>query len=91
MLNQYIVESSDKILSALKKINSKDNAKTKTLLVSEDDRIIGTITDGDIRRGILNGSDISGPVKTFINKDFKFFENQVDLDKLIELRSFLLQ
>lgn len=86
MLNQYIVESSDKILSALKKINSKDNAKTKTLLVSEDDRIIGTITDGDIRRGILNGSDISGPVKTFINKDFKFFENQVDLDKLIDFR-----
>ena len=87
MLDNYLINSSDKIINALKKINLKENSLVKTILVKENDKIIGTITDGDIRRGILNGVEISGLVKNVLNPNFKFFINNVDFKKVIEYRN----
>ena len=39
------------------------------LVVSAKNNLIGTITDGDIRRGILSGLNINSSVKTIINID----------------------
>lgn len=39
------------------------------LLVSEDGRLLGTVTDGDIRRGLLRGETLDSPVKTVVNSN----------------------
>lgn len=36
------------------------------LVVSPDETLIGTLTDGDIRRGLLRGLDLSGPIATIV-------------------------
>ena len=39
------------------------------LIVSEEGVLVGTITDGDIRRGLLNGLILSSPIDTVIRKE----------------------
>ncbi len=33
-------------------------------------KVIGLMTDGDFRRGVLNGIDLNNPVESIVNKDF---------------------
>ena len=37
-------------------------------VVDNDKKFIGTITDGDIRRGLLNGLNLNSPIKSILNK-----------------------
>jgi dTDP-glucose pyrophosphorylase len=39
------------------------------LVVDEQDTLKGVVTDGDIRRGILEGMDLDAPVRTVMNED----------------------
>ncbi len=39
------------------------------LVVSVDGTLLGTITDGDIRRGLLRGLDLGGPVTSIMKRD----------------------
>jgi len=41
------------------------------LVVNANGRLVGTVTDGDIRRGLLNGSSLELPVEQFMNRQFK--------------------
>ena len=59
--------TSDKtIKDALRKINKTEN---KFLIVtSKDKKLLGTITDGDIRRAILKGVELDNLVVKCMNK-----------------------
>jgi dTDP-glucose pyrophosphorylase len=39
------------------------------VVVSDNDLLVGTLTDGDIRRGLLNGLEMSSPVAGIIHRD----------------------
>ena len=54
------------IKKALKVI--EDGAIKIALIVDKKDKLIGTLSDGDIRRGFLKGLSISSSVKSLINK-----------------------
>lgn len=41
------------------------------LVVDADGRLIGTVTDGDVRRGILRGNSLDVPVSAIMNRDPK--------------------
>ena len=54
------------IKDALKTI-SKGGLKI-AMVVDNKDRLIGTLSDGDIRRGLLKGMDLNSPIKSLISK-----------------------
>lgn len=58
---------SSTIKEALKIIDS--GAMQIALIVDETDHLIGTITDGDIRRGLLNGLDLQSNIESIIYKN----------------------
>lgn len=58
-LGEYLIEESSSIFEALKKIDLNNRG---FLLVVKNQKFLGTVTDGDIRRQIIKGSDISHPV-----------------------------
>ena len=63
--------------------------KVKVLfIIDSKDKLIGTVTDGDIRRAILNGNDLSEPILTAINKNFIKYSEDSDLS---DLESRILQ
>ena len=63
-LSDYIVDKECSVIDAMQKINK--NAKG-VVYVCEDQIICGSITDGDIRRHILNEGSISDSVITIMN------------------------
>jgi len=54
------------IKKALKVI--EEGAIKIALVVDKEDKLIGTLTDGDIRRGFLKGYDINSSINSIINK-----------------------
>jgi sialic acid synthase SpsE/sugar phosphate isomerase/epimerase len=83
-ISKYIVFCEDSIRNSLKKIESN---KAKTVFaVTEDNRILGVLTDGDFRRWILDDSihdhDLSLPVESIINRNFKYLHVNESPDRI---------
>lgn len=64
------IPTTAKISEALIKLN--EQSEFLTLLITKNNKIEGTITDGDIRRGFINGKTIDSKVEEIMNKDFIF-------------------
>lgn len=58
------------LLQALEVIN--ENAKGFVFVVGQDKQLIGILTDGDIRRLLLKGSELSSKVGNVANKNFVY-------------------
>jgi dTDP-glucose pyrophosphorylase len=56
--------------SILKAIRIIDTAMTQCALVVNEGRLIGMVTDGDIRRAILAGISLEEPIKRIMNPNF---------------------
>ena len=65
LFKSLILNKDKSVIMAIKKIQ---NNPIKTLVIVDDKNIlIGTITDGDIRRGMLKGYTIKTKVNKFVN------------------------
>jgi nucleoside-diphosphate-sugar epimerase len=62
-----IVERSTSLKETMSTIDSSGHGVA--FVVDETDSFVGTATDGDIRRGILDGRRLSEPVETVMNDD----------------------
>jgi mannose-1-phosphate guanylyltransferase/mannose-6-phosphate isomerase len=76
----YTIKCSASILEALKKIDYNNKG---FLLVVDDGKLMGTLTDGDIRRQMILGSSTSDPV--VFKKDYKFLFEGASFDKVCSL------
>jgi dTDP-glucose pyrophosphorylase len=83
--NQHIIHHDQEARHALRILDNLGGFASRTLFViDQNEIIIGAITDGDIRRGLLLGNEISQPVSNFMNTHFKFlyeFGDNVNLIK----------
>ena len=74
-LNNWQTISHDKtIKEAMKYLNE---IPLKTLLVVKNKKLIATITDGDIRRGLLKGHSLNSKVTDIGNYDFKYVNHHL--------------
>lgn len=55
------------------------------LVVDENDRLLGTVTDGDIRRALLRGASLDTTVTEVVNKDFTAAQDSKGLGSAREL------
>ena len=80
-MDKFTTTVQSSIIEVLKKIDN--NPFTQTVFVLDNNKVVGTITDGDIRRGIINGLSLSDPIIDFTNKKFLFIEEgKNNFDKL---------
>jgi dTDP-glucose pyrophosphorylase len=71
MLSKHIIKHSTPIKDALQMLNNVP--ETLTLFVTDDtDKLVGTLTDGDIRRGLIAGKTMGDPVGNFMFGNFRF-------------------
>lgn len=85
-----MVELTDKYLSInatiLNAIEKIDQGKIGiTLVLDENKRLLGTITDGDVRRGLLKGLSLTDSVEKIMNKNSVFCTTADSSQKIIEL------
>lgn len=72
---RHIINQESTILEALSRLNDLSDGKSMTLLVVDDDsKMVGTVTDGDIRRAILRGLKLDCPICEFMNKQFAYLK-----------------
>jgi dTDP-glucose pyrophosphorylase len=67
-IDKLKISETSSIRDALKIIDG--GAMQIALVVDSENRLLGTITDGDIRRGILNGYDLSSSIENIYSKNF---------------------
>jgi len=65
---QYLISKDTKVKDAMKKI---DSVKPKILFVVENGKLIGALTDGDVRRYLLAGGKVTDNVDKACNKKLK--------------------
>lgn len=55
------------------------------LVVASEGTLLGTLTDGDIRRGLLNGMDLNSPIEAIIYRDPLVAPPQLGRDTALQL------
>jgi dTDP-glucose pyrophosphorylase len=65
--------------------NLDESALQIILVVSPDGTLIGTLTDGDIRRGLLRGSDLESSVDPLISRDPMVVPEELSRDVVLQL------
>jgi dTDP-glucose pyrophosphorylase len=61
-------------------------------VVDQDDKLIGSLTDGDVRRGLLNDFTISSSIDNIIQANPRYIlKGENDLHKIIEYRNALIR
>ncbi len=72
-------------LDALSKLD--DEKSNQTLFVIDDQkRMIGTVTDGDIRRGFIKGLNLDSPIHQFCYRNFSFINGKFDVSTIHKLK-----
>lgn len=72
-MKNYTIQSNASGRDALLALDIRNDKFHKTLIVVDDKNIVkGTITDGDVRRGLINGLNIEDKCELFTNKDFQY-------------------
>ena len=66
---KYIVDSKSTIQEAWSIININDH---RSVIVVDGNKVVGTLSDGDIRKAMLSKRLISTPVWEVMNTNFKF-------------------
>lgn len=86
-MNQYIVRETSTIKDALVSLNNISHDVLSLLVLNESRQLVGTLTDGDIRRGLIAGSQLTDEVSTIMHRDFKFIkESEYDVAHLKAFR-----
>lgn len=67
-------------------IHNLDESKVQiALVVSESGILLGTITDGDIRRGLLRGLNLSSPIEAIVHRDALVVPPQMSREMIAHL------
>ncbi len=82
-MNKYIIQQTNSIREALVSLNLVTSDTQSLLVVDENQKLVGTLTDGDIRRGLISGIELTDPVSAIMHKDFKYIlESEFDVARL---------
>lgn len=68
-MNQFLLEMPVSIRDALEKLNQ---AQIKTVFLVSNGKLIGSITDGDVRRSLLQGKTLANSALDIANLNMKF-------------------
>lgn len=83
MENKFVVKNDESIKESLIKIESN---KAGIVFVTEDDKIIGCATDGDIRRALINRTTLDESIRKCINNKFVFLtEKNATRENILKL------
>jgi CBS-domain-containing membrane protein len=86
-MNDHTISRKISLNNVLEKLNYLGNDLT-LFVIDENYKVIGSVTDGDIRRGLLRGLDLSSKVEETMQLNFKFLKiNCIDIDIIKEFKN----
>lgn len=85
-MKEFIITESSTVKNALIAINEITHNGESLLVVNATNQMVGSLTDGDIRRGLISGAQLTDEVSTIMHRDFKYIR-QAEFD-VAHLKSF---
>ena len=86
-MQKYIIRKSSSIKDALVALNEITHETMSLLVVNAENQMVGSLTDGDIRRGLISGAQLTDEVSTIMHRDFKFIkQSEFDVAHLKNFR-----
>ncbi len=86
-MKRYLIRETSSIKEALVSLNSIAYDTLSLFVVNGDDEMVGSLTDGDIRRGLISGAQLDDPVKTIMHRNFRFIpKSEFNVARLREFR-----
>ena len=87
-MEKYTINKNATILQALQRLNALSNAGLTLFVVDEKNVVLGTVTDGDIRRSLIAGTSLSDVVCSAMNKDITLVSSKsCDVSVFKKIRS----
>lgn len=87
MIRNYIIKETASVKDALVAINGITHDGELLIVVNGKQQMVGSLTDGDIRRGLIAGAQLTDAVSQIMHQDFKFIEqNKYDVALLKAFR-----
>ena len=85
--NNNIIPDSYSIKDALKRLNSLGKELT-LFIIDERDKLIGTVTDGDVRRILVTDVDINDSIQKCICKTYRFLqEDNITIQEIKKIKN----
>ncbi len=81
----YIIHKNESCLDAMLKLDQGDSIQT-LFVIDDNERLIGTLTDGDIRRGLIKGHNLDSPVYNFCYRNFSYINKEINVAEIQKLK-----
>lgn len=85
MEGNHIISKDKTLLEALSQINDLAPEPLVLFVVDEDNRMVGTLTDGDSRRALIAGSSVNDKAEIIMHRNFNYMRSD-DINNVLELR-----
>jgi len=82
-LSRFIVQPDETVRDAMRTIT--DNWRELAIVAGSDLRVVGVITDGDIRRGLLGGLTLESPAATVMTRNYIAVGPEADRAAVLDL------
>lgn len=83
--SQFLIPFKESIKSALNRLNSLD--ELTLFVVDEVGTLVGSLTDGDIRRALVNNYSLEDSIDKIMFKDFSYLvHGQFTIDQVLEIK-----
>jgi len=86
-MRNYTIKDSSNIIETLAALNELSDAGLTLFVTDIDNKVIGVITDGDIRRTLIAGGKLTDSVTTAIKKPFSYFRAS-DKDNVLKYKEY---
>lgn len=88
MNNRHTISAGASLIEALGQLNRLPGNVMTLFVIDGEDRVTGTLTDGDIRRALLDGRSLESPVSDACLRNFRYVRhNDIDVAALRRFRS----
>lgn len=81
-LNKLKCDVNSSLIDAWKTIN--ENTKGSAFIVDKNNKLLGVVTDGDIRRFLISGGHLESGIEAAMNREFTFGYDDEPQDKLLK-------
>lgn len=78
--NKHIISANMTLIEALRYINELAPEPLVLFVVDDENRMVGTLTDGDSRRALISGASLSDSVDKVMHRNFNFLRKGIDDD-----------
>lgn len=72
MFENHIIKKGATVKDALYKLNELSHGSMTLFVVNDNNKLLGSVSDGDIRRGLLDGGELTDAVDSLMNTHFKY-------------------